>query len=65
MQGINKLSQPAKNLWSDMGKSWDKLTEKLWPTPVEVHTQTATAKPIAGELSQVRMKNLSWPLNGK
>ena len=55
MQGINKLSQPAKNLWSDMDSymksSWDKLTEKLWPTPAEVHTQTATAKPIAGELS--------------
>ena len=52
MQGISKLSQPAKNLWSDMGKSWDMLTEKLWPTPAEVHAQTATAQPIAGELSQ-------------
>ena len=56
VQGIQKLSQPAKNLWSDMDSymksSWDKLTEKLWPTPAEVHTQTATAKPIAGELSQ-------------
>ncbi|MET4694409.1 conjugal transfer protein TraN [Endozoicomonas lisbonensis] len=58
MQGINKLSQPAKNLWSDMGKSWDKLTEKLWPTPSEVHTQTATAKPIAGELSQEAQKTM-------
>ena len=58
MQGINKLSQPAKNLWSDMGKSWDKLTEKLWPTPAEVHTQTATAKPIAGELSQEAQKSM-------
>ncbi|KEQ17871.1 conjugal transfer protein TraN [Endozoicomonas numazuensis] len=58
MQGINKLSQPAKNLWSDMGKSWDKLTEKLWPTPAEVHTQTATAKPIAGELSQEAQKTM-------
>ncbi|WP_252180161.1 conjugal transfer protein TraN [Endozoicomonas sp. 4G] len=58
MQGINKLSQPAKNLWSDMSKSWDKLTEKLWPTPAEVHTQTATAKPIAGELSQETQKTM-------
>ena len=57
-QGINKLSQPAKNLWKDMGKSWDKLTEKLWPTPAEVHTQTATAKPIAGELSQEAQKSM-------
>ena len=57
-QGINKLSQPAKNLWSDMGKSWDKLTEKLWPTPAEIHTQTATAKPIAGELSQEAQKSV-------
>ncbi len=56
IRGINTLSQPAKNLWSDgtsfIGKSWDKLTEKLWPTPAEVHVRTATAKPIAGELSQ-------------
>ena len=52
MQGISKLTQPAKNLWSDMGSRWEKLTEKLWPTPAEIHTQTATAKPIAGELSQ-------------
>ena len=58
MQGIDKLSQPAKNLWSNVGKSWDKLTEKLWPTPAEVHTQTATAKPIAGELSQEGQKTL-------
>lgn len=58
MQGINKLSQPAKNLWSDVGKSWDKLTEKLWPTPAEVHTQAATAKPIAGELSQEAQKSV-------
>ena len=58
MQGINKLSQPAKNLWSDMGKSWDKLTEKLWPTPAEVHTQAATAKPIAGELSKEAQKSV-------
>ena len=57
-QGIQKLSQSAKNLWSDMGKSWDKLTEKLWPTPAEVHTQTATAKPIAGELSQEAQKRI-------
>ena len=41
-----------------MGKSWDKLTEKLWPTPAEVHTQTATAKPIAGELSQEAQKSV-------
>ncbi|WP_257279971.1 conjugal transfer protein TraN [Endozoicomonas sp. ISHI1] len=58
MEGINKLSQPAKNLWSDLGKSWDKLTEKLWPTPAEVHAQTATAKPIAGELSQEAQKTM-------
>ena len=62
MQGINKLSQPAKNLWSDMDSymksSWDKLTEKLWPTSSEVHTQTATAKPIAGELSQEAQKSV-------
>ncbi|MGI9277972.1 MAG: conjugal transfer protein TraN, partial [Endozoicomonas sp.] len=55
-QGINKLSQPARHLWSDMASymesSWDTLTEKLWPTPAEVHAQTATAQPIAGELSQ-------------
>ena len=57
-QGIKKLSQPAKNLWKDMGKSWDKLTEKLWPTPAEVHTQIATAKPIAGELSQEAQKSM-------
>ena len=58
MQGINKLSQPAKNLWSNVGKSWDKLSEKLWPTPAEVHTQTATAQPIAGELSQEAQKSM-------
>ncbi|WP_422410222.1 MULTISPECIES: conjugal transfer protein TraN [unclassified Endozoicomonas] len=58
MEGINKLSQPAKNLWSDLGKSWDKLTERLWPTPAEVHTQAATAKPIAGELSQEAQKSM-------
>ena len=58
MQGISKLSQPAKNLWSDMGESWDMLTEKLWPTPAEVHAQTATAQPIAGELSQEAQKSL-------
>ncbi|MCW7552834.1 conjugal transfer protein TraN [Endozoicomonas gorgoniicola] len=58
MQGINKLSQPAKNLWSQMGKTWDKLSEKLWPTPAEVHTQTATSKPIAGELSQEAQKSM-------
>ncbi len=57
-QGIKKLSQPAKSLWKDMGKSWDKLTEKLWPTPAEVHTQTATAKPLAGELSQEAQKSM-------
>ncbi|MET4694469.1 conjugal transfer protein TraN [Endozoicomonas lisbonensis] len=62
MQGINKLTQPAKNLWSDvasyMENSWDKLTEKLWPTPAEVHTQAATAQPIAGELSQEAQKSV-------
>ncbi|WP_062270753.1 conjugal transfer protein TraN [Endozoicomonas arenosclerae] len=58
MQGISKLSQPAKNLWSGMGKSWDKLTEKLWPTPAEVHAQSATAQPIAGELSQEGQKTI-------
>ena len=41
-----------------MGNSWDTLTEKLWPTPAEVHTQTATAKPIAGELSQEAQKSV-------
>ena len=58
MQGINKLSQPAKNLWSDVGKSWNKLSEKLWPTPAEVHTQTATAQPIAEDLSQEAQSSL-------
>ena len=62
IRGINTLSQPAKNLWSDMasymGESWNKLTEKLWPTPAEVHTQTATAKPIAGELSQEAQQSM-------
>ncbi len=61
-KGINQLSQPAKNLWSDMASymksGWNKLTEKLWPTPAEVHVQTASAKPIAGELTSEAQKSL-------
>ena len=50
-QSIQTLSQPARDLWHHAGKSWDKLTETLWPTPAEVHAQAVTAKPVAGKLS--------------
>ena len=57
-KGINQLSQPAKNLWSDMGASWNRLSAQLWPTPAEVHVQTATAKPIAEELTAEAQKSI-------
>ena len=54
----NLLTGNYQDMASYMENSWDTLTEKLWPTPAEVHAQTATAQPIAGELSQEAQKTV-------
>lgn len=58
VKSTHHLREPANKFVRMMEKSWQRLTKTLWPTPAEVHTQAATAKPVAGKLTEEAQKSL-------